>query len=49
MPATKVVLYAEEGESAPLLKWLDEIPQKAQDKCIVRIERLAAMGHELRR
>lgn len=49
MPETEVVLFAENDRSSPLLQWLDELPEKAQDKCIVRIERLAAMGHELRR
>jgi len=49
VPATKVLVFAEEDGTAPLLKWLDEMPQKIQDKFIVRIERLAAMGHELRR
>jgi phage-related protein len=29
--------------------WLDHLPAKVQDKCIVRIERLAECGHELRR
>lgn len=33
----------------PLIIWLDGLPPKAQDKCIVRIERLSEMGHELRR
>ena len=33
----------------PLLAWLDDLPTKARMKCLVRIERLATMGHELRR
>lgn len=49
MPETPVVFFADADGSAPLLQWLDEQPAKVQDKCIVRIERLAAMGHELRR
>ena len=49
MPETEVVFFAEADGSAPLLRWLDEQPVKVQDKCIVRIERLAATGHELRR
>lgn len=32
-----------------MLEWLDSLPQKALDKCTVRIERLEQMGHELRR
>lgn len=49
MPETKVVLFAETDGPAPLLTWLDGLPEKVQMKCIVRIERLKAMGHELRR
>ena len=49
MPRTEVVLYAEDDGTCPLLDWMDGLPQKAKDKCIVRIERLAEMGHELRR
>ena len=33
----------------PVVPWLDSIPQKAADKCIARLRRLAAMGYELRR
>ena len=32
-----------------MLTWLDGQPPKVQDKCLVRIERLAELGHELRR
>jgi hypothetical protein len=49
MTVTEVVFFKEEDGSVPLLQWLDEQPQKVQDKCIVRIERLEEMGHELRR
>ncbi len=49
MPVTTVVFFAEEDGTCPLLVWLDRLPQKVQDKCIVRIERLAEMGYELRR
>ncbi len=49
MPETKVVIFAAANNSAPLLEWLDTQPQKVQDKCLVRIERLEEMGHELRR
>ena len=37
---------------APLLAWLEKLRQespKAYAKCVVRIQRLAAEGHELRR
>ncbi len=49
MPEMEVLLYASEDGSAPCLDWLDGLPQKVQDKCLVRIERLGQMGHELRR
>jgi phage-related protein len=38
----------EEG-NVPVLEWLDALPLKIQDKCVVRIERLRELGHELRR
>ena len=49
MPETEVVLFAETDGSCPLLEWLDQLPIKVQDKCIVKIERLKELGHELRR
>ncbi len=49
MPETEVVLFAEEDGSCPLLEWMDTLSPKAQDKCIVKIERLCEMGYELRR
>jgi len=49
VPKTEVILFAEDDGSSPLLEWLDGLPQKAQVKCVVRIELLAKMGHELRR
>jgi phage-related protein len=49
MPNTTVVFFLDENGACPLLVWLDRLPAKVQDKCIVRIERLAERGHELRR
>jgi len=49
MPGTDVLIFAEDDGTAPLLGWLDTLSAKAQDKCIVRIERLQEFGHELRR
>jgi phage-related protein len=49
MPKTKVVFYKEDDGTVPILEWLDSLPEKALDKCTVRIERLEEMGHELRR
>lgn len=49
MPKTRVVFYREDASTVPVLDWLDALPAKAQDKCLVRIERLRDLGHELRR
>ena len=49
MPQTRVVLYCESDGTVPFLEWFETLPAKAQDKCVVRIERLAELGHELRR
>lgn len=49
MPETEVVIFAEEDGGCPLIEWMDTLPPNAQDKCIVKIERLKEMGHELRR
>lgn len=32
-----------------MLEWLDQQDKKVQDKCLVRVERLAELGYELRR
>ena len=49
MPKTRVLLYREEDGSVPFLEWFATLPARAQDRCRVRIERLSALGHELRR
>jgi phage-related protein len=49
MPNIKLVLFRETGGEVPLLDWFDELPSKVVAKCRVRLERLAALGHELRR
>ena len=49
MPPTKVVFYKDDDESVPVLAWLRSLQPKARSKCVVKIERLAALGHELRR
>lgn len=49
MPRTKVVFYGEDDGSVPLLEWIDSLSAKAKAKCRVRISRLGAEGHELRR
>lgn len=49
MPKTKVIFYQEDDGSVPVLDWLKSLQPKAQSKCVVKIERLAELGHELRR
>jgi phage-related protein len=49
MSHIRVVLYRDEGGSVPFLDWFAGLPEKAQDKCRVRLERLTALGYELRR
>lgn len=49
MPRSKVVFYQEENGTCPVLEWLRTIPAKARDKCRVKMEFLAELGHELRR
>ena len=49
MSRVPVLIYREEDGSAPFLDWFEKLPEKAQDKCRVRLERLATLGHELRR
>jgi hypothetical protein len=48
MSRVPVLIYREEDGSAPFLDWFEKLPEKAQDKCRVRLERLATLGHELR-
>jgi len=49
VPKTKIVLFRESDGSVPVLEWLLTLPPKGQDKCRVRLGRLAELGHELRR
>ena len=32
-----------------MLRWIKSLPPAAADKCLIQLERLRAMGHELRR
>jgi len=43
------VFYREADGAVPVLDWLRGLNEKARDKCVVRIERLGELGHELRR
>jgi phage-related protein len=49
VPETEVVFFRDEDGESPILGWLDSLPTKVQDKCTVRIERLAELRHEMRR
>jgi len=49
MPRTTIRIYQESDGSVPLLEWLDEQPEKVQDKFTVLIELLEERGYDLRR
>ena len=49
MPRTRLVLYREKDGSVPLLDWLHDQQVKVIAKCNAKLERLAELGHELRR
>ncbi len=50
MPTTEVIFFQEaEDKTPPLIEWLDDLPPKAQQKCLARLKRLEDLGHELRR
>jgi len=52
MPQTDVYFYQESKGHVPVLGWLRELEasnRRAAEKCQAAIERLAVLGHELRR
>jgi len=52
MPQTTIVFYKEVDGEVPVLDWLRALhrrDRRAYAACIARIQRLAALGHELRR
>ena len=49
MPRIRIVFYRDAEGNVPVLEWLETLPAKVQDKCVVKIERLRQLGHELRR
>ena len=49
MPKIQVIFYQDETGTVPVLIWLDDLLPKIRAKCIVKIERLRELGHELRR
>jgi hypothetical protein len=44
-----VVLFRELDGGVPLLEWLEKQSDKVKAKCLVKVERLAELGYELRR
>jgi phage-related protein len=49
VPRTRLVVFCELTGRVPLLELLDRLPKKTRRKCMVRIERLRELGHEIRR
>lgn len=52
MPNTTVLFYAESDGRAPVVEFLSDLERRDERaflKCRVKMERLAEMGHELRR
>ena len=49
MPKITLHIYQEKDGAVQFLQWFAQLPRKAQAKCQARIERLAELGHELRR
>ncbi len=52
MPQTRLLFFQDAEGDAPVWEWLKDLRArnpKAYAKCVVRIRRLAELGHELRR
>jgi phage-related protein len=49
MPGTRVVFYKDDDGSVPVLKFIEEVPDRAKVKIIAALERLREMGFQLRR
>ena len=52
MPRTRVVFFQEAPGKAPVVDWLRELRRretKVYAKCVAAVQRLAELGHELRR
>ena len=52
MPRTEVLFYREVSGDVPVLDWLRALrrtDRRGYAKCVARVQRLAEMGHELRR
>jgi phage-related protein len=46
---TTLLFFREDDGRTPFVDWFRALPEKAQDRCRARIERLRALGHLLRR
>jgi phage-related protein len=44
-----VLLFYKDEKEIPVRDWLDSLPDRAYAKAVVRVERLAELGHELHR
>ena len=49
MPPIKIRFYQDEKDKVPILEWLDNLNNKVQTKCFIKLERLSQLEHELRR
>ena len=52
MPSTTVYIYRDASGESPFLEWFRELDQqdrRAANACIIRIQLLATLGHQLRR
>lgn len=52
MPRTQVIFFKDEDGTVPVRDWLRDLQHRNRQafaKCVVRIRRLAELGHELRR
>jgi len=52
LPQTRIIFYQDEIGKAPVVEWLRTLRRTdhlAYAKCVARIRRLSAAGHELRR
>lgn len=45
----RLVLYRDANGKTPLVDWLQALPTKAMERCLVRLDRLRQMGNALRR
>ena len=52
MPRTEVIFFRDHQREVPVLDWLEGLrraDEKAYERCVAAIARLAQFGHELRR